>query len=150
MRITIRKREGIRGTRWYLDYYWGGKRWRYPVSDTKKIAEEIRARIQVQAAEGTFKGASGHKTSGTVTIEQDGDGYIAILQSNFNFDGAPDPKLGFGKNGSYDGSSKIAHLGKLNGLQVYKIPAGIDVGAYNEFYVWCEKYSVPLGVAKLQ
>ncbi len=101
-------------------------------------------------AEGTFKGASGHKTSGKVTIERDGDGYIAVLQSNFNFDGAPDPKLGFGKNGSYDGSSKIAHLGKLNGLQVYKIPAGIDVGAYNEFYVWCEKYSVPLGVAKLQ
>ena len=101
-------------------------------------------------AQGTFEGASGHSTSGRVTIEQDGDGYIAILQGNFDFDGAPDPKLGFGKNGSYDGSSKIAHLGKLKGYQVYKIPAGIDVGAYDEFYVWCEKYSVPLGVAKLR
>ena len=56
MRINIYKREGKKGTRWYLDYFWGGRRWRYPVADTRKTADEIKARIQVQVAEGTFKG----------------------------------------------------------------------------------------------
>ena len=56
MRINVYKREGKRGVRWYLDYFWGGQRCRYPVADTRGVAEEIRARIQVQVADGTFKG----------------------------------------------------------------------------------------------
>ena len=56
MRINVYKRTGKRGVRWYLDYFWGGTRHRYPVSDTKATAEEIRARIQVQVGDGTFKG----------------------------------------------------------------------------------------------
>lgn len=56
MRITIKKRDGKRGTRYWLDYYWRGKRCRYPVSDTRKEAEEIRGRIHVAVAEGTFRG----------------------------------------------------------------------------------------------
>ena len=56
MRINVYKREGKKGVRWYLDYFWGGQRCRYPVADTRKVAEEIKARIQVQVAEGSFKG----------------------------------------------------------------------------------------------
>ena len=56
MRINVYKRQGRRGVRWYLDYFWGGKRRRYPVADTRAVAEEIKARIQVQVGDGTFKG----------------------------------------------------------------------------------------------
>ena len=99
---------------------------------------------------GQFTGASGHITKGTVTIKADDEGKVAVLENNFNFDGAPDPKLGFGKDGTYDKSSKISHLRKNSGEQVYQLPVGIDLSNYNEFYVWCEKYNVPLGVAKLK
>jgi hypothetical protein len=30
------------------------------------------------------------------------------------------------------------------------VPAHVDPEAYNEFYVWCEQYNVPLGVADLE
>lgn len=99
---------------------------------------------------GTFRGASNHATSGGVSIVKTADGTVVILAQNFSLDGAPDPKLGFGKDGKYDSAAKVAHLGKNEGRQVYEIPAGIDVTKYNEFYVWCEKYSVPLGVAALK
>lgn len=101
-------------------------------------------------ATGQFTGASGHRTKGTVTIRKSEGVAVVVLESNFNLDGAPDPKLGFGNNGAYDKGSKIAHLDRLSGHQVYQVPAGIDPSAYNEFYVWCEKFNVPLGVARLE
>ena len=61
MRINVYKREGKRGVRWYLDYFWGGSRRRYPVADTRAVAEEIKARIQIQVSERTFKGPQTHE-----------------------------------------------------------------------------------------
>jgi hypothetical protein len=101
-------------------------------------------------AAGKFVGASDHVTTGGVSIIKTDSGTIVVLEPDFDFDGAPDPKLGFGKNGTYDPNSKIAHLGSDKGYQIYSVPASIDPGSYNEFYVWCEKYSVPLGVAALK
>lgn len=101
-------------------------------------------------ASGSFIGASGHQTNGNVTIRKTADGLVVELEENFDFDGAPDPKLGFGTDGTYDQSSQISHLNSNKGHQVYELPASVDPEAYNQFYVWCEKYSVPLGVADLK
>lgn len=101
-------------------------------------------------ASGSFKGASSHETNGNITIRKTDDGVVVVLEDDFDFDGAPDPKLGFGKDGRYDRASQISHLGSNKGRQVYDVPAHVDPEAYNEFYVWCEKYNVPLGVADLE
>ena len=98
---------------------------------------------------GEFRGASNHVTSGEVIIRKTADGYVVELGADFSLDGAPDPKLGFGKDG-YDASTTFAKLESNTGAQVYQVPAGIDVEAYNEFYIWCEKFSVPLGIARLR
>ena len=99
-------------------------------------------------AKGRFEGRSGHETSGGVTIKQTPDGAVVVLEEDFSLDGAPDPKLGFGKSG-YDHSSQFSVLRSNTGRQEYKLPATIDPGRYTEFYVWCERFSVPLGVAKI-
>ena len=99
-------------------------------------------------ASGSFRGASGHSTKGGVSIVQQDGGYVAVLESDFRLDGAPDPRLGFGKDG-YDTDTTFAVLESNSGRQEYRIPARIDPKDFNEFYVWCEKFSVPLGVAKL-
>ena len=101
-------------------------------------------------ASGSFTGASNHATSGGVTVTKTDAGLVVILAENFKFDGAPDPKVGFGNSGSYDSASQLSHLNSNSGRQVYKIPASIDPTGYNEIYIWCERYSVPLGVAKLK
>ena len=100
--------------------------------------------------QGAFSGASGHKTSGDVVVLKSAAGAQVVLQSNFNFDGAPDPKVGFGAGGTYDRASQLAPLASNTGEQVYDVPATLDLTRYDAVYIWCERYSVPLGVAALK
>ena len=93
---------------------------------------------------GKFEGASDHKTSGTAEIA---DGKVNLLD-DFTFDGAPDPKVALGKDG-YDPKTLMTALTSNSGASSYVIPAGIDAADYNEVWIWCEQYNVPLGVAKL-
>ena len=103
-----------------------------------------------QVRSGQFTGASNHVTTGTASIIREGDRYVVVLGDDFTLDGAPDPKVGFGTSGEYDIKSQLAHLQSNTGSQRYDVPAGLNIESYNELYIWCEKYSVPLGVAALQ
>lgn len=93
---------------------------------------------------GTFIGASNHVTTGTAEIA----GNMVNLLDDFIFDGAPDPKVALGKDG-YDKSTLMGPLKSNSGASSYEIPAGIDPSEYNEVWIWCERFNVPLGVAKL-
>lgn len=113
------------------------------------VISPVSAYADKVIGKGTFAGASGHKTSGTVSIVMASAGVEVRLGSNFSLDSAPDPWLGFGKNGKYDPASEIAILKSNSGAQVYRVAGPIDVSKYNEFYIWCRKFAVPLGIAKL-
>lgn len=102
------------------------------------------------ASQGVFTGASDHITTGGVTIIKTADGgAVVILDSDFSLDGAPDPRVGFGKNGTYADASDLGELTSKTGVQVYIVPASVNVDDFNEVYIWCRKFSVPLGVATL-
>ncbi|MEP3846810.1 MAG: DM13 domain-containing protein [Paracoccaceae bacterium] len=99
---------------------------------------------------GTFVGASDHVTTGSVEVVKNSDGsHTVTLGSDFTFDGAPDPRVGFGKDGKYDTSTGMGVLQSNNGKQSYIVPAGVDPSDYNEVYVYCLQFTVPLGVATL-
>lgn len=102
------------------------------------------------AKSGTFKGLSKHVTTGGVSIVQTENGYIAVLENNFSLDGAPAPTLGFGKDGKFDQATEFTKLASTKGAQVYSIPSSINPADFNEFYVWCADFTVPLGVAALK
>jgi len=100
-------------------------------------------------AVGTFEGASDHITTGEVRLIRLDDGSYAVeFGEDFSHDGAPDPVVGFGADG-YVETSKLGPLVALEGQQVYPVPDDIDVGDFNQVYVWCEQFGVPLGVAAL-
>lgn len=98
---------------------------------------------------GQFVGQSRHSASGGVTLVEKGSGYTVVLQEDFSFDGAPDPKLAFGQDG-YQSDTIFAHLRANSGDQIYDLPAGFDPSGYNEIWIWCQRYDVPLGLAKLR
>lgn len=101
-------------------------------------------------ASGTFTGASDHITTGGVQIVKTADGgAVVILDSDFSLDGAPDPRVGFGSNGTFVEASDLGELQNLNGLQIYVVPPTINVDDFNEVYIWCLEFGVPLGVAAL-
>ncbi|MEL6887348.1 MAG: DM13 domain-containing protein [Pseudomonadota bacterium] len=97
---------------------------------------------------GEFTGASNHVTKGRAEVVTKNGQTEIILQDDFWFDGAPDPKVALGRNG-YDATTLMGKLTKNAGKQSYIVPAGIDASQYNEVWIWCEKFNVPLGVAKL-
>ena len=101
-------------------------------------------------ASGTFSGQSDHITTGKITIEKEGDKTFVVLHDDFSLDGAPSPTLGFSKAGAFDEKTEFAELKSLKGQQCYEVPSSILVSAYDAFTVWCGKFSVPLGSAKLK
>ncbi len=118
------------------------------------VAAALAAPVTVSAADhvlasGTFRGQSGHAASGGVSVVKTAKGVQVVLDPNFKFDGAPDPKLGFGKNG-YVKSTQFSPLKSNSGEQTYQIPTTIEPADYTEVWIWCEKYAVPLGIATLK
>lgn len=94
---------------------------------------------------GTFSGLSNHVTSGTAEIA----GNEINLLDDFFFDGAPDPKVALGRDGVYDPATLMGPLTSNSGASSYTAPAGIDPADYNEVWIWCERFNVPLGVASV-
>ena len=95
---------------------------------------------------GQFSGQGRYDTSGTVSVAPG----ALTLHRNFAFDGAPDPKLAFGSGRRADRSTIFTPLRRNSGEQNYRVPANIDVSQYTHVWLWCERFSVPLGVARLR
>lgn len=118
---------------------------------TMVVMAPISASADSVASKGTFTGASDHITTGGVSIVKTANGgAVVILDSNFSLDGAPDPRVGFGKDGKFIEASDLGALTQKEGLQVYIVPASVNVDDFNEVYIWCKKFGVPLGVASVK
>lgn len=100
------------------------------------------------AEPGVFQGAGSHKASGHVEIVKDGAVTKVVIKNDFTLQDAPAPRLAWGKDG-YKRGSIFATLTKFRGAQEYVVPAGTDLTQYNQVWIWCEKFDVPLAVAKL-
>lgn len=114
------------------------------------VCSAIAAQAQevVVVKQGSFEGQSRHVTTGSAAIvEQDGRRFVS-LGRDFDFDGAPDPKVALGQDG-YLEDTLLGPLRSNSGTQSYPLPEGLDADAYNEIWIWCEQFDVPLGVAKL-
>jgi len=118
-------------------------------ADVPQVVRFAEASAEATVAKGSFEGRSKHITSGETYILKTRAGYALVLADNFSLDGAPGPVLGFGNDGKYDKASYVADLESDTGRQVYPLAAGFNPANFNEVYVWCEDFSVPLGVAKL-
>ena len=99
---------------------------------------------------GSFTGENNHVVKGDYTITKQADGsHIITLEDNFDLDGAPDPSVGFGKDGKYSKATYLGNLKSNKGKQSFAIPASVDLSDYNEVYIWCAKFTVSLGKADL-
>ncbi len=102
------------------------------------------------AASGTFKGINNHTVSGAVSVEKRGDEYVIVLGTDFDFDGAPDPRIAFGNDGKYAKGTDFKLLKADKGAQEYVVPKEIDPSKFNEVHIWCRKFTVGLAIAKLK
>ncbi len=95
-----------------------------------------------------FAKKNSYAVSGRAELVKEGNGYVVNLLDDFSFAKAPDPKIALGRNG-FDKSTLMGLLKSNKGASSYKVPAGVNAEEYNEIWIWCEQYNVPLAVATL-
>ncbi|MEM1382989.1 MAG: DM13 domain-containing protein [Pseudomonadota bacterium] len=115
-----------------------------PAAAAPALAKDARI-----TAVGQFTGASNHETRGTARVARSEGQWLIELGEDFFHDGAPDPKVALGADGFRE-EAILAPLASLSGQQVYALKSGLNIGNYNEVWIWCQQFSVPLGVAKLE
>ena len=102
-------------------------------------------------ARGSFIGDGSHVSSGTAEVYRDNGQWFVRLGPDFQLDGGPDPKIALGNRagGGYQPGTILGKLTSLNGEQVYALKPGLDIADYDQVYIWCEQFNVPLSHANL-
>lgn len=112
------------------------------------IAEPYRGGAQILAA-GPLTPQSGHVVRGAVSLQVVDGQNALVLGDDFFFEGSPDPRLALGADGLRR-ETLFASLEDNDGEQIYILPGRLDPSRYNEVWLWCEEFSVPLALAKLK
>ena len=112
------------------------------------VASQKSAPNTIVTAKGGFTGDNDHVVTGNAIVSRVNGQWVVTLDEGFTLDGAPDPKVALG-DGKYVKGTILGELKNLKGTQSYILPANLDIGDYNQVYIWCEKFSVSLGHADL-
>jgi len=106
---------------------------------------------------GSFQSGA-HSTSGTATLYKLDDGTTVLRLTDFRTSNGPAVHVyltaatNVASNGDVT-SGKFVDLGDLKaniGNQNYEVPSDIDLSQYHGVSIWCSRFSVNFGYAKLQ
>ena len=91
----------------------------------------------------TLKGADQeHPASGTVKLEG-----RQITLENVSITEAPDGRVILTKNHDESSGVRVGPLQGFTGTHSYEIPVEINPDDYDSVTIWCDKFSVPIGLA---
>lgn len=97
----------------------------------------------------------GHKTVGTLSIiEENGKQYIE-LGNDFRTGKGPDVEIILHKNNSIPLNIKeenyltIAPIKSFTGVQLYEVPAGVNLADYGSLGIWCKEFNITFAYAQL-
>lgn len=119
-----------------------------PTAPVTQASHEVATLGETVLATGTFEKRARYAISGGVSIQQIDGAWAIVLADDFSFAGAPDPKVALGADG-FRQDTVLELLRSNSGQQVYVLPAHLDPTEFNQVWIWCERFSVPLGVAAL-
>ena len=94
---------------------------------------------------GALKGSDAeHPASGNIIV----DGGVIKL-ADVNITEAPDGRVILAKNYDEGQSVRCGKLEGFTGSHEYAIPAGTNADDFDTVVIWCDQFSVPIGLAKL-
>ena len=113
------------------------------------VLEPAAATDIVSLAAGRFEGRA-HRTEGRAVVLNDGTDQRILSLEDFGTDNGPDLNVYLVRDG--DVSSGFVDLGDLKGNvgdQNYEIPADVDLSEYDTVVIWCVRFGVNFGQARL-
>ena len=119
-------------------------------SSSSAPAAASKASKVLTTARGSFVGTKKFQVTGTTEVFRQNGQWFIRLGPGFSESGAPDPKVALGNKaaGGYQPGT-ILGLIQANGESVYALKPGLDIGNYDQVWIWCEKFNVPIGHADL-
>ena len=113
-------------------------------------AASSKASKTLTTARGSFVGDGKFTVTGTTEVFRENGQWFIRLGPGFSESGAPDPKVALGNKGrgGYVPGT-ILGLIQANGESVYALKPGLDIGDYDQVWIWCERFNVPIGHANL-
>ena len=101
-----------------------------------------------------------HPTSGRATIYEDSDGVRYLRLTNFTTSNGPDVHVVLARGDDSNLTTEIpkgeldhVELGRLRGNQGdqnYNLPASVDLEKYNAAIIFCERFHVIFGLARME
>ena len=122
-----------------------------PAGVEDRLYAEVSASTSATAVKsGSFSGRNGHTVTGGVQVMKDGDIYYIVLADDFDFDSAPDPRIGFGSAEAIDKATMSPRVDVKDGATVFQVPATVDPSGYDEVIIWCNQFDVALAIAPVE
>ncbi|MFT5423005.1 MAG: hypothetical protein ACI89L_000778 [Phycisphaerales bacterium] len=100
-------------------------------------------------ASGSFTGFAGHAVTGEASLTESYGNIYLVLGDDFSLGNDEKARLGFGRDGEFDTSTRFTSLADTSGRQVYSVPASINPYDFDEVYVWGNTSREVLGKATL-
>ncbi len=98
-----------------------------------------------------------HKTAGTASILEVGEGKRVLRLTSFETSNGPDVQVYLGKAADASDNDTVKSAGFTNlgpmkgnvGDQNYEIPAGLELSQHHSVTIWCQRFGVNFGTAPL-
>ncbi len=92
----------------------------------------------------TLRGADPeHPASGSVTIDS-----RHVTLENVSITEAPDARVILTRNHDEPSGIRLGPLQSFSGTHRYELPADTQLDDYDSITIWCDKFSVPIGLAR--
>ena len=115
------------------------------------MAENKMAGDHIQGHKsGTFAGIGSHHAAGKVSVGKGENGQGVLTMTGITVDKVPDGRIYLAKNFDYASGVELGTLTTFTGAVTFPIPASVDLGKYDSVVIWCKKFDVGIGQAKLQ
>ncbi len=99
---------------------------------------------------GTFAGIGSHHAAGKVSVGKGENGQAVLTMTDITVDKVPDGRIYLAHNFDYASGVELGKLTTFTGAVTLPIPASVDLVKYDSVVIWCKKFDVGIGQAKLQ
>jgi Electron transfer DM13 len=98
--------------------------------------------------DGVLAGSGAHHASGQAILRDGPYGAILALKG-ITVDEVPDGRVFLARGGDHRDGIEVGRLLQFSGDVSFKIPDGTDPESFDSVVIWCEKFQVEIGRAKL-
>ncbi len=94
-------------------------------------------------------GSGGHHAAGKVTLARGMNNNYQLTLSDIKVDKVPDGYVYLTRNGDRMHAVVLGTLKQFSGTVSYEVPAGVNPDDFDTLLIWCKKFKVEIGRAKL-